>query len=219
MAITIKVPDDMRKGKQHKMTTGVLEVVRYHRCDRVDCIFIDTGFETTQRAQNIRRGVVKDRLQKTLCGVGVLGVATPVPHVYRRWAGMLRRCYDSSDPAYHAYGGVGVAVCHEWHFYPNFEKWFLANHIEGLHMDKDLKAEAKANKEYAPSTVTFLSLSDNTKLSAKPVRLHHPDEGDITVNSLPEFCRESGFNYDSFRNSVVGRRGTTRSGWSMSVND
>ncbi len=34
--------------------------------------------------------------------------------IYRIYRGMLRRCYDVDNPAYHNYGGRGIDVCGRW---------------------------------------------------------------------------------------------------------
>lgn len=40
---------------------------------------------------------------------------------FRIWQGMIRRCYDSNNSAYHYYGGRGITVCPEWRdSYENF---------------------------------------------------------------------------------------------------
>lgn len=40
--------------------------------------------------------------------------------IYKRWFGMLSRCYNPASPAYANYGGRGIRVCQEWHLFPNF---------------------------------------------------------------------------------------------------
>ena len=34
--------------------------------------------------------------------------------IYHMWYTMIRRCYNSNDPAYHNYGARGISVCTEW---------------------------------------------------------------------------------------------------------
>lgn len=41
---------------------------------------------------------------------------------YRAWSAMKARCTDPSHPAYHRYGGRGIAVCDEW--LTSFEAFF-----------------------------------------------------------------------------------------------
>jgi hypothetical protein len=33
---------------------------------------------------------------------------------YKRWAGMINRCYNSKDSFYYCYGGRGIKVCDQW---------------------------------------------------------------------------------------------------------
>lgn len=39
---------------------------------------------------------------------------------YEAWQGMRSRCRDAKDPAFHRYGGRGIAVCSAWDDYRNF---------------------------------------------------------------------------------------------------
>lgn len=39
---------------------------------------------------------------------------------YRRWTGMMARCYDRTDDNYVNYGGRGIVVCKRWHTFENF---------------------------------------------------------------------------------------------------
>lgn len=39
---------------------------------------------------------------------------------YSRWASMLQRCHNPSNPKYPQYGGRGISVCEEWHDVRNF---------------------------------------------------------------------------------------------------
>lgn len=42
--------------------------------------------------------------------------------IYKRWAGMMRRCYDSSKENFNLYGGRGISVCKRWHSFEKFYK-------------------------------------------------------------------------------------------------
>lgn len=44
----------------------------------------------------------------------------PLFREYRRWGGMIARCYASSNHAYSRYGGRGIKVCTRWHNFENF---------------------------------------------------------------------------------------------------
>lgn len=50
-------------------------------------------------------GCQKKRFRHGLCGT----------RIYRVWAGMMQRCYNSNQSEFHNYGGRGIKVCDEWH--------------------------------------------------------------------------------------------------------
>ncbi len=41
-------------------------------------------------------------------------------HVYAVWKQMIQRCENPKCPAFHNYGGRGIAVSEEWHDFPTF---------------------------------------------------------------------------------------------------
>ena len=47
--------------------------------------------------------------------------------LYIVWQHMLGRCYKPYMERYKNYGGRGIVVCDEWHDYPNFRDWAIAN--------------------------------------------------------------------------------------------
>jgi len=48
--------------------------------------------------------------------------------LYRIWATMKKRCYNSKFHAYHRYGGRGINVCIEWkNDFIKFRDWALIN--------------------------------------------------------------------------------------------
>ena len=67
-----------------------------------------------------------------------------IRHVYY---GMLKRCYDDKNKAYHRYGGRGITVCDEWkNDCRNFYLWAKENgYREGLTIDR-----IDNNKGYSP---------------------------------------------------------------------
>jgi len=39
---------------------------------------------------------------------------------YKRWIGMMYRCYNPKCPHFDQWGGRGITVCERWHHYPNY---------------------------------------------------------------------------------------------------
>lgn len=86
---------------------------------------------------------------------------------YRKWKGMIARCY-SSRLKYKMYEDVWV--CEEWHSFMNFRKWMETQDWEGKCLDKDLLVIG--NKVYSPETCIFVSSAVNSfcQVSRKGVR-------------------------------------------------
>ena len=76
-----------------------------------------------------------------------------VDPAYRAWGGMLKRAYDTkfhaAQPTY-----SDVAVCKEWHSFSAFRAWWLDNHREDWHLDKDLLLVG--NREYGPDACVYV---------------------------------------------------------------
>lgn len=75
---------------------------------------------------------------------------------YRKWADMIRRCYDESYqkrfPTY-----IGCTVCDEWKYLSNFKQWYESHIQENYHeyqLDKDLLIPG--NKVYSPDTCVLI---------------------------------------------------------------
>ena len=71
---------------------------------------------------------------------------------YMTWKSMLCRCYSGKyqkgKPTY-----IGVSVCDEWLSFMNFRDWWVDNHIDGWHLDKDLLTD---NKEYSANNCIYI---------------------------------------------------------------
>lgn len=72
---------------------------------------------------------------------------------YRKWCGMLERCYSDKwhalKPTY-----KDCFVSEEWLYFSNFKKWFDENNVDGYVLDKDILT--KNNKEYSKETCVFI---------------------------------------------------------------
>lgn len=83
---------------------------------------------------------------------------------YKKWAGMLERCYSKSykekNKTYKE-----ATVCKEWLLFSNFKLWMMNQDWIGKELDKDLMVSG--NKFYSPDTCVFLSPSINKILTDK----------------------------------------------------
>lgn len=112
------------------------------------------------------RGKSRDSMKKVILGVGIndYELSTKGLLSYKRWANMLRRCYDKEyhvkKPTY-----IGCKVCEEWLRFSNFKKWFDENYVDGYALDKDILI--KGNKVYSPETCCFVPAALNSLLTKR----------------------------------------------------
>jgi len=72
---------------------------------------------------------------------------------FKRWKGMIERCYYQKHKDYHNYGGRGIKVCDEWRSHPKlFIEWVEneSNYRKGLTLDR-----LDVNGNYEPNNCTF----------------------------------------------------------------
>lgn len=86
---------------------------------------------------------------------------------YQKWSRMLERCFcpklHAKQPTYKQ-----CSVDNDWLIFSNFKKWFDANYIDGLELDKDLLKYN--NKHYSPETCVFIPKHINTILNTNTAR-------------------------------------------------
>ena len=107
-----------------------IKVLKYNDYNNVDVVFLGTGFKTSASADCIRKGNVKDRIHKSVHGVGFIGDGkyksslngSNTEH-YKSWSRMMARCYSEAtqdrQPTY-----KGCSVDPIWHNFQNFAEWF-----------------------------------------------------------------------------------------------
>ncbi len=136
-------------GQLFETTNGTLEVLEYLNYKTVVVRFVETGYIVTTRKESIEKGNVKDRLHRSVHGVGYLGIGSYIYFINGNktvmgsiWYSMLTRCYSEkylkTRPTYR-----GVTVCPEWHNFQNFCKWCEGRmksdgYEKGYHLDKDI---------------------------------------------------------------------------------
>jgi hypothetical protein len=107
--------------------------------------------------------------------------------VYKTWAGMMSRCYNSNETAYCHYGARGIKVCDEWHDSVLFMNWAL-NHgyadsltIERINNDGD----------YCPENCRWATIQEQARNKRTN---HYITIGGIT-KLLCDWAKESGVDY------------------------
>lgn len=126
-----------------------MKIIVYRSNNDIDIEFLDDFHyvKEHQTYSNFSRGVIKNPYDRTLYGVGYLGVgkykarqnANKMETAYQTWKSMIERCYHN-DGIFPSYYGK-CEICEEWHNYQTFAEWFEKNRYEcsgRLHIDKDI---------------------------------------------------------------------------------
>ena len=152
------------------LNSGDFKIVKYNDKTNVQIQFLKTGYETSARLHNIRKGEVKDPYLESVFGVGVLGAKYPTrvngvrTKQYGLWVNMLQRCYSNThQKKYPTY--IGCEVSNNFKSYEYFYEWCnkqVGFRNSGWHLDKDLLI--KGNKVYSENTCVFIPTEINTVL-------------------------------------------------------
>ena len=140
---------------------GDIVITDYISAKEVKVRFLDSGTEVITAAKEIRSGGIRDHLAPTVFGVGYLDgcrgyVNNKATVSYRRWFGMLARCYDEYtqrvQPTY-----KDCTISETFKSFAMFDKW--ANSCVGSEknkwaLDKDILV--KGNKVYSEDTCCFV---------------------------------------------------------------
>lgn len=153
----------METGSKYKVNCETsLTIVEDLGWDNVIVRF-DSGYVTKTQRSSILKGTVKDKLFRSVCGVGYLGDGeySRVDHkiAYQTWVDMLKRAYTEKKGRCNYFG---VTVCEEWHNFQSFAKWchsqdfFNIKDENGKRYDLDKDILVKGNKIYSPETCCFV---------------------------------------------------------------
>ena len=153
----------METGSKYKVNCETsLTIVEDLGWDNVIVRF-DSGYVTKTQRSSILKGTVKDKLFRSVCGVGYLGDGeySRVDHkiAYQTWVDMLKRAYTEKKGRCNYFG---VTVCEEWHNFQSFAKWchsqdfFNIKDKNGKRYDLDKDILVKGSKIYSPETCCFV---------------------------------------------------------------
>jgi hypothetical protein len=121
---------------------------------------------------------------------------------YRRWKGMIGRCYNPNGKTFKDYGGRGITVCQRWH--ESFPA-FLADMGECPGSGYDLDRHPDNNGNYEPSNCRWALHRQNTRNTR---RTRFLEDGGLRL-TLIEWSERTGL-----RSSVIHTR-IHRLGWSI----
>ena len=148
--------------------SGVCVVVNYTNYDDVTVKFVETGYETKTRMDNLKLGKVKDYLHPSIYGKGVLGEgfkqSESQSYSFQLWKNMLKRCYSEvsfkKSPSYEQ-----CLTSETFNHYQQFKTWCnqqLGFGNTGWELDKDILV--KGNKIYSEDTCCFVPKEINLLL-------------------------------------------------------
>lgn len=186
--------------------------------------FLESGFEDSVRSDSIVRGLVRDYLSKSFCGVGMIGYADAKKNAraYNVWRDMNARCYWVRDKSYRYYGGAGVTVCERWHRFdlflsdiegiPGYNKDLFLSGL--LRLDKDRKSNGL--KIYSPNTTMWLSDTENQEQRTKEYNARNkkfavfPDGHTERIENVTRFCKKNGLHRQNVNLCLAGKQSTTK---------
>jgi len=192
---------------------GDVEIIEYRGNREVDVRFLNTGYEMVTTKEQILRGSVKDKMAKTIYGVGYLGDGKyKATHMDRKpylvWRSMIQRCYGGLiDHGKY----VDCNVVDEWHNFQNFAEWFCENYVDGYELDKDIKV--KGNRVYGPETCLFVTKQDNLAAKSVRVTMMNGISGEmLTFNSMKCASKHTGMSSATLTRVIQDKR-CHKSGW------
>lgn len=175
-------------------TNGKLTVVGYRRPEgrgrlQLECL-CECGETTFVFPYQFKSGNIKScgcaRFGHSECHKGNTSRRThglTQNRFYKKWNGMVRRCYNPNEPAYKFYGALGITVCEEWHHSPEkFIEWCESTYPEGEQLTLD---RIDGSKGYSP---------DNCRWATQLQQVHNlKNNRFITIDGethcVSEWCR------------------------------
>ena len=161
-----------RVGEISKNKYGTkMEIISYNGHNDITIRFLDEyKSEVHTVYQNFRNGSVKNPYDKTVYGIGYLGVGkykvidekTGTDTRYETWRVLLARCYvEKHRKLFVKYDNC--YVCEEWLNYQKFSEWYENNFYrvgtERMQIDKDILVAG--NQLYSPKTCIIVPQSIN----------------------------------------------------------
>ena len=161
----------------HSNNDGDFNIIEDNGCNSVLIQFIKTGYKTVTSRECIKKGEIKDRYKRSLCGVGYSGnsyskdIVDFFGEYHRKWIGiwvsMINRCYNDTNYYKTAPYYDDIFVDEEFHSCENFLRWVMKNlrynksYLSLLNIDKDYYN----SNCYSPETCTLLTPSENKCLT------------------------------------------------------
>ena len=165
-------------GEIRKNNHGTLmKIIRIRNKSDIDVQFIDDIKYVKEHTnyQNFLRGQIKNPYDKSMYGIGYLGVGkykASVNCIHTQendaWKCMMERCYCGERKEHMKYF-ESCDICDEWLNFQNFAEWYCTHKYpvnERLHVDKDILFPG--NKTYSPSNCLLVPQRINMLFLNKP---------------------------------------------------
>ena len=186
--------------------------------------FLKSGYRDSVRSDSIKKGLIKDNLTESCCGVGKIGYINTRQHFkeYKIWEDMLYRCYSPSDKSYKYYGAKGVTVCKRWHRFDQFfeDMFDLPGYDEALfrqnklRLDKDILSTNQ--KVYSPKTTMWVLDIENQKQRTLEYNMRHkkyaiyPDGHIELITNVTDFCKKNNLHRQNVNLCLAGKQSSTK---------
>lgn len=120
--------------------------------------------------------------------------------LYNVWCSMKARCFNPNEPAYHRYGGRGIAVCDEWKDdYAAFKKWAMALGYDPEAPRGQCTLDRIDNdKGYSPQNCRWVTQQEQMNNVSYNHRLEY--QGD--VHTMAEWARIFRMPYGTFQTKL-----------------
>lgn len=158
---------------------GDVLVLEYNGALSVDVKFVDTGYTTTTRVEDLNNGTIRDYLKPSVYGVGILDAPNQTKGSLSKkhsiWRRVLERCYDGKrHEKYQTY--EQCTVSDNFRHFSYFERWceaqvgFDSKDDKGkpFALDKDILV--KGNKVYSEDTCCFVPQEINSLLTSSKAK-------------------------------------------------
>ncbi|MEI2465174.1 hypothetical protein [Niallia taxi] len=208
-----------------------LDPIRKNQKKVYNIKFLKSGYVATAYSNEIRSGLIRDRLEPVIYGVACLGYASVKDNenLYNRWFNIISRCYNPNNGGYHNYGGVGVTVCDRWLRYDFFledlplidgyDKELFEN--GDLHLDKDIKQQHldKSERIYSCETCRLVSKRENDKFRVNNEHLRFtftaisPSGETVKATGIKKFAKEQGLNASTIALRLKEKSDKPYKGW------